>query len=407
MLPSNIIFSIDQYSTNSTSPSKNWKICLSKNHNYSIFQDEHFINTAKGKFLLYIGTSLYYFLIQNKIETNYMLTDSVLMPMRSLEDINHIQLPHTNYHNFNINNNSISYKSIKSDYLYKNINFWDGINNSFLADIFPLKVINRILSDQNKHSIRKRLLPSNMLVYLIIALNLWRQIEIPEVFKVVCAGLAIKCPSFTYNAGFPKQAAISRARSRLGPKVMEELANETLDWLAPVEMKSAWYKDMRLVAIDGTTFDVPDEKINDAYFGRSKTVRGYSAYPQARVLALTEIGTRAIYSGLIGKYKDSEVTMAKELFSSLSKLDANILMLADRGFYGYPLWSKFLETGAKGLWRVKKNLSTRPLTHLPDGSYLSYVYDSKNRKKCDPIKVRIIRSTINFIDENGNKATEI
>ena len=45
-----------------------------------------------------------------------------------------------------------------------------------------------------------------------------------------------------------------------------------------------------------------------------------------------------------------------------------MLCLADRGFFGKPLWERARSTGAKPLWRVKAKRVLPCRQRLPDGS---------------------------------------
>ena len=58
-----------------------------------------------------------------------------------------------------------------------------------------------------------------------------------------------------------------------------------------------------------------------------------------------------------------------------------MLCLADRGFFGFPLWSLAAGTGARLLWRVKRNMRFPCEKRLPDGSYLSRTYPSQTDQK--------------------------
>ncbi|MFC8015764.1 hypothetical protein [Streptomyces cinereoruber] len=90
----------------------------------------------------------------------------------------------------------------------------------------------------------------------------------------------------------PTTAAIGRARRRLGPEPLNVLFDRVCRPVATPETVGAWYRRWRLVAVDGTVFDVPDTDANGESFGRPGSGRGQqrSAYPQVRVAALVECG---------------------------------------------------------------------------------------------------------------------
>lgn len=53
----------------------------------------------------------------------------------------------------------------------------------------------------------------------------------------------------------------------------------------------------------------------------------------------------------------------------LPRFEPGMLVLADRGFYGYEMWKQARETGAELVWRVKDDVDLPVLEWLPDGSY--------------------------------------
>jgi hypothetical protein len=76
----------------------------------------------------------------------------------------------------------------------------------------------------------------------------------------------------------------------------------------------------------------------------------------------------------------------------LPRLERGMLCLADRNFFGFPLWAQASATGAELLWRVKKNMRLVCEKRLPDGSYLSRIFASERdwRHKTNGAIVRVI-----------------
>jgi hypothetical protein len=271
----------------------------------------------------------------------------------------------------------------------------------FLANICPKDLIDEILKKLNRHSKRNRQFPATAVVYFVIIMSLWREAPIEEIIRILVENInlindnknILKCPN---------KASISEARTKIGAEVLRQLANSVLKPVAPLDFQQAWYNNMRLMAFDGSTFDLPDEQRNVEFYGYPSSGRGQPAFPQARVLSLVETGTRVVTAAEIGPYRRSETDMAKEIIKS-GKLSTNMLLMADRGFYGYDLWSKALSTGAKLLWRAKINLILPEEKRLPDGSYISTVYDSRNKRNCEPIKVRVIEYKLNYKNNTEEK----
>jgi hypothetical protein len=229
-------------------------------------------------------------------------------------------------------------------------------------------------------------------VYYVMALALWREAPLEEVLRVVCEGLQWLSDGKA-GAVQASKSAISQARSRLGSEVMFELAQRVLRPLATPDAPGAWYRGLRVMAVDGSGMDVADEAANAEYFGYPSASRGQSAFPQARLLGLVECGTHAIVAAAIAPYRRSEVAMAIELLPA--KLLADMLVLADRNFYSFKLWQATCATGAKLAWRVKSTLGLPVQKLLSDGSYLSTVFDSEDdRARKHGQTVRVIDYTL-------------
>ena len=65
-----------------------------------------------------------------------------------------------------------------------------------------------------------------------------------------------------------------------------------MEVVADSQTRGAWYRGRRLVAFDGSTLDVPDESENRETFGLPGSGRGQAAFPQVRLTAMVEVGTR-------------------------------------------------------------------------------------------------------------------
>ncbi|MER7843368.1 IS4 family transposase, partial [Kitasatospora sp. NPDC096077] len=85
-------------------------------------------------------------------------------------------------------------------------------------------------------------------------------------------------------------------------------------------------------------------------------------------------------------------TLARRLFAHLRE---GMLLLADRGFYGFELWQAARASGADLLWRVRTNAALPVLRLLSDGSYLSTVHAEPDRRsRRNPVTVRVVEYTL-------------
>jgi len=262
------------------------------------------------------------------------------------------------------------------------------ISAGVLARVCPRTLIDEVLNRTGKASQRERLLPAPAVVYYVMALALWREAPTEEVLRVVCEGLQWLGGGAPAQALEASKSAISQARSRLGAQVMQQLAERVLRPIATPDAPGAWYRGLRVMALDGSCMDVADEAANAKAFGYPSASRGQSAFPQLRLLGLVECGTHVVTAAAAGPYEQSEQAMAASLLPS--KLEPDMLVLADRNFYGFKLWRIAEANGAKLLWRVKSNLKLAAEQVLGDGSSLSTIYDSEDRARNHGQRVRVI-----------------
>jgi hypothetical protein len=253
----------------------------------------------------------------------------------------------------------------------------DFISLGVLTKTFPLSTVMAVLGGTGKASVRQRELPAHVVVYYVIALALYMQSSYREVLRCLVEGIQwLLGPSASVKV--TGKSGISQARTRLGWEPIQQLHDGIVKPIAVESTKGAWYRTWRLVSMDGSTLDTADEKDNEKSFGRPSASRGKSAFPQVRFVSLVENGTHVLFGTRMGGVDAGEITLAKQVLSSLAK---GMLCLADRNFFGFELWNQACSTGADLLWRVKKNLRLPCEKRLPDGSYLSRVYESPKEQR--------------------------
>ena len=264
----------------------------------------------------------------------------------------------------------------------------DYISLGVITKTFPLTTVHSVLAASGKASLRERDLPAHVVMYYVIALALFMQASYREVLRCLLEGLQwLRDPATPLKVA--GKSGISQARTRLGWEAVRQLHDTVVRPIAVPATKGAWYRQWRLVSLDGSTLDVADEAANDAAFGRPGSGRGSSAYPQIRFVALVENGTHVLFASQMSGCTTGETTLAREV---LTGLQLGMLCLADRQFFGFALWQQARGTGADLLWRIKKNVRLPCDQRLPDGSYLSHLYacEHDRRRKVNGVPVRVI-----------------
>ncbi|MEU4507624.1 hypothetical protein [Streptomyces sp. NPDC024089] len=174
------------------------------------------------------------------------------------------------------------------------------------------------------------------------------------------------------------RSSLCRARVRLGEEVLETAFRQVAGPLAVPETPGAWWRGLRLLALDGTQFDVPDSVGNGDTFDGPSTGGTPFGFPQVRAAVLAEIGTRAVLDASLSGYRDGERRLAYPLASSTGP---GGLVIADRGFWSVEFVHAFTTSGAHLLAGLQSNHLGTTQAELPDGSRQSVMRPGKG---CPP-----------------------
>lgn len=189
----------------------------------------------------------------------------------------------------------------------------------------PLAWIEEALEQTGTASIRRRRLPAEQVVWLVIALALYRSTSMSEVLE----SLDLALPNGDVSA--VSRQGISQARQRIGAEPLAILFERTARaWSALDAAKHTW-KGLSLWAMDGTTFRTPDSPENRAFFGAQGYASGKAAsYPQVRGVSLTALSTRILAEVAFGAYDTNEMRYAEEV---VPRIPDHSLTVFDKGFF--------------------------------------------------------------------------
>jgi hypothetical protein len=278
----------------------------------------------------------------------------------------------------------------------------DLVSVGVLTRVFAPYVVDEVIAAAGRTELRNRSLPARVMAYFAIGMALYSEGSYEDVLSVLTDGLS-------WTSGWaesyrpPSKSAIFQARARLGAAPMKALFERVATPIGSATTPGTWLAGRRLVAIDGLCLDVADTAENASFFGRPGVNKGeQAAFPQARVVALAECGTHAMFAAEIGAYSDSEATLAERL---LPRLVPGMVLLADRGFFSFTLWRNTSGTGADLLWRIRTDTFGPRAQHmkdLGDGSWLAHLRKATDRTS-DPMLVRVIDYSID--DGRANPET--
>src|SRR4051794_36555345 len=173
-----------------------------------------------------------------------------------------------------------------------------------LKRLIPRARIHAVLR-RTGHARRRSLrLPAWFMVWFVVALGLFCRDSYRQVFKWL--------QPFR-RKGTPGRSTFCEARQRLGVAPLFQWAQQAVELRATPATPGAYYHGLRMMALDGFVLDVADSEANARVFGRPGSHRSSAAFPQARVLALCEVGTHVLWRTRIKPCRRGEGTMAPAL----------------------------------------------------------------------------------------------
>jgi hypothetical protein len=255
-----------------------------------------------------------------------------------------------------------------------------------LEQVIRPEAVRQALVATGRDNARSCPLTHEVMLWVVLAMGLFTDLPIRQVFK--------HARRLRVGEDSPHRSSLCVARQRLGVAPVRHLFTQTVRPLARPTTPGAFYRGWRLMGLDGTVLDVPDTAANAAAFGRpSAGPRGEGAFPQIRKLSLVELGTHVEVAFGLKSIDRGEQSMVAGLWRHLTP---EMLLIWDRGFISYELWSQVTSRGVKLLARGTSRLVLRPIRTLADGSYLSKLYRNEydRQKDRDGIVVRVIRYTL-------------
>jgi hypothetical protein len=237
---------------------------------------------------------------------------------------------------------------------------WQRLGLGLLAEHIPTDLIDEVLTRTGRVQQRVRRSPARVTVLFILTLSLFSGMGYRGVWRELThSGAADAGP-------VPSSSALTRARRRIGVTPLRELFTRLRGPRATAAMPGAFLAGLRLVSWDGTQLDVADSIANDAVFVPARNRRGAAAFGKVRLMMLIEVGTHAVIDAVFGT--ESEQVLAQRLRPALAP---GMLLLGDRNFPSWKLWTECADTGAQLLWRVKASRLLPRIGTFTDGSWLA------------------------------------
>lgn len=220
-----------------------------------------------------------------------------------------------------------------------------------LVDRLPAEWIEQALQYSGKASIRRRRLPAEQVVWLVIALAVYRHLSIKEILD----DLDLALPDL--NDRCVTSGGVSQAKERLGPEAMHWLFNVSAKAWHAEQSDSHLFNGLSLFAMDGTTLRLADSAVIREHFGAQHYPNDkVASYPQTRGVTLTAVPTHLMLDARFGPYKTSEMVLAKDLVDSVP---GNSLTIFDRGFLSAEFLCRMVMNGQERHFLIPAKRNTK------------------------------------------------
>jgi len=230
-----------------------------------------------------------------------------------------------------------------------------------------------------KATVRRRRLPAEQVIWLVVGMALMRNESIPRVAML----LGLELP--TSQGESVAKSALAQARARLGEDPMAYLFVVTAtSWAYASAARHPW-RGLALFGADGSTLRVPDSPENWEAFGgqRGNGQRNGSAYPTVRVLALMALRSHLLAAWQFADYHTGETTLAQTLWRDLPD---DSLTIVDRNFLVAYALCGLAQTGHNRHWltRAKSTTQLRRMQRLGRNDDLVEIVLSDSTRRAHP-----------------------
>jgi hypothetical protein len=248
----------------------------------------------------------------------------------------------------------------------------EGTFDNFSRHLDPMW-INEALASTGCATLRRRRLPMEQVVWLVIGMGLLRDRPIAEVVRHLDLALPAR------DVRSVASSTITQARQRVGARPLEWLFVRTgAEWGHSSADRHRW-RGLALYGVDGTSLRLPDSDENRTHFGGQRAIRGESGYPQLRLVVLMALRSHVLAAASFGPYA-GELQYAADLWPSVPN---DSLTIVDRGYLAANVLMPLEASGTNRHWltRARSKQKWRVLKQLGPGDALIELEVSKHAQQ--------------------------
>jgi hypothetical protein len=266
-----------------------------------------------------------------------------------------------------------------------------------LGEHLPYEWIEQAVAETGRASIRHRRLPAEQVVWLIVALALYRHQSISEVIDELDLALP------DAQAPFVSKSAVAQARQRLGEAPLKWLFQTSARAWSSQDKDAYLFRGLSLLAMDGTTFRTADSPANREHFGAQSYASGaVASYPQVRGVTLTAVPTHLVVDAAFGRYDTNEMLYAKMLVPGIPD---HTLTVFDKGFLAAEILCGLTANGQNRHFLIpaKGNTKWEVVEGTPEDAIVQMRVSPQARNKSPTLPEFWRARAIAAIDPQGRK----
>jgi hypothetical protein len=251
-----------------------------------------------------------------------------------------------------------------------------GNYTTFRRHLDPV-FIEEALAATGTATLRKRRLPAEQVVWLVVGMALVRDRSIHDVVRQLDLALPSRDGMRTVAS-----SAVAQARARLGAEPLEWLFERTSqEWAHRSANEDRW-RGLALYGLDGTTLRVPDSDENREHFGgQNGRWDGVSGYPLVRLVTVMALRSHLVAGACFGPYGTAENQFAKPLWDSIPE---NSLVLMDREYLDASVFHELSSKNRHWITPARSTSSWREIAKLGKDDLLVEMEQSTSCRKKHP-----------------------
>jgi len=252
-------------------------------------------------------------------------------------------------------------------------------NLSSFTQHIPIEWVESALRLSSSATIRRRRLPAEQVLWLVLGMALFRDEPVHEVARRlnICAqGLA--------SDKLLARSGVTNARKRLGSEAVESLFRQTGRHWGHERYPDDEWNGLRVMAVDGALFRTQDTPELRAHFGSGNTSTArQTPYPMLRLVALMNVRSHIMVDAQISPYRRGEIPLAEHF---VHRIPDHSITLFDKGFWSANLMFMLNQSGQQRHWLIpeRKGLVQRRVKRYAARDELVEMTVSPQARKKNP-----------------------